>query len=85
MLEDAQKKTQMGIRMNSISCRLPSIYHYEDACPDSLGVWNHGGEFYDFVVLKEILNRAHINELEFLASIIHPWIDMLRRLLLGHG
>jgi hypothetical protein len=75
------KKTQLGISMNSISFRLPSICYYEDACPKSLGGWNHGGEFYDFVVPKELLNRAHINELEFLESIIHPWIDILRELL----
>jgi hypothetical protein len=72
------KRTQLGISMNSISFRLPSICYYEDACPKSLGGWNHGGEFYDFVVPEELLNRAHINELEFIASIIHPWIDLLR-------
>ena len=64
--------------MNSISFRLPSICYYEDACPHSLGGWNHGGEFYDFCIPSNLLNHAHINELEFLACVIHPWIDILR-------
>ena len=42
------QKTQLGIIMNAISFRLPYICYYEDACPKSLGGWNHGGEFYDF-------------------------------------
>ena len=70
----ALEKTHKGTSMNQISFRLPNICYYKDACPHSLGGWNHGGEYYDFCVL----NHAHINELEFLACVVHPWIDILR-------
>ena len=72
------EKAKLGISMNAISFRLPSICYYEDACPQSFGGWNHGGEFYDFVIPQKLLNRAHINEFEFIAAIVHPWIDILR-------
>ena len=72
------RKTNLGISMNAVSFRLPTICYYEDACPQSLGGWNHGGEFYDFCIPEELWNHAHINELEFLACVIHPWIDILR-------
>ena len=72
------RKTNLGISMNAVSCRLPTICYYKDACPQSLGGWNYGGEFYDFCITEKLLNHAHINELEFLACVIHPWIDILR-------
>ena len=67
-----------------ISFRIPNICYWEDACNHGLGWWNHLGEFYDFVVPENLLGHTHINELEFLACVIHPWIDILRgRILKG--
>ena len=73
-----------GISLNSISFRLPDICYWEDACNHGLGGWNHLGEFFDFQIPENLLGHAHINELEFLACVIHPWMDILRgRILKG--
>ena len=72
------KKTRDGISLNSVSFRLPNMCYFEDACNHGLGGWNHHGDFYDFFLPPELLGRAHINELEFLACVVHPWIDILR-------
>ena len=72
------EKTEKGVSLNAIVFRLPTRCYYEDACPRGLGGWNHLGEFYDFHIPEVLLNRAHINDLEFLASLIHPWMDIIR-------
>ena len=73
------ERTKDGISLNAVSFRLHNICYFEDACNHGLGGWNHLGDFYDFFILPELLGRAHINELEFLACVIHPWIDIFRR------
>ena len=71
------QKTRLGISLNSISFRLPNMCYFEDVCNHGLGGWNHLGEFYDWVIPKDLVGDAHINELEFLACVIHPWMDIL--------
>ena len=71
------EQAHTGVSMNTISFRLPDICYFEDACNHGLGGWNHLGEFYDFSIPSELIGRAHINELEFLACVIHPWMDIL--------
>ena len=78
------QKTRLGISLNSIAFRLPDMCYFEDACNHGFGGWNHLGEFYDWVIPNELVGNAHINELEFLACVIHPWMDILSgRLLKG--
>ena len=56
----------------------PKYLLCEDACNHGLGGWNHLGEFYDFLTPdKNLLGHAHINEVEFLACVIHPWMDII--------
>ena len=78
------KTAYEGISMNSIPFCLPNVCYWEDACNHGLGGWNHLGDFYDFLIPENLIGHAHINELEFLACVIHPWMDILQgRILKG--
>ena len=70
------KLANKGISMNSVVFRLPQVCYFEDACNYGIGGWNSYGDYYDYDIPKEYLGRAHINELEFLANLVHLWIDI---------
>ena len=77
-------KSNIDVSLNTISFRLVDICYFWDACNHGLGGWNHWGEFYNFVIPTNLLGHAHINELQFIASVIHPWMDIINgRILKG--
>ena len=63
--------------MNLISFCKPTHVYRTDACPWGLGGYNHKGRAWRFKIPEELLFRATLNMLEFLASCIGPWIDIL--------
>ena len=65
-----------GISMNLLTFRLPSVAYFVDACEHGVGGWNSWGLYWFIELPDHLLGRAHINLLEFLASLIGPWIDM---------
>ena len=65
-----------GISMNLLTFRLPSVAYFVDACEHGVGGWNSWGLYWFLEFPDHLLGRAHINLLEFLASLIGPWIDM---------
>ena len=70
------ERARDGISMNSVVFRLPTICYFVDACNYGIGGWDHLGEFFDFDIPIDLLGRAHINGLEFLANLVHLWVDI---------
>ena len=70
-------KANVGIDMNLISFRKPTHVYRADACPWGLGGYNQFGRAWRFEIPQHLLFRATLNMLEFLASCIGPWIDIL--------
>ena len=64
--------------MNLISFRKPTHVYRSDACPWGLGGYSHFGRAWRFEIPENLLFRATLNMLEFLASCIGPWIDILK-------
>ena len=75
---DVLDTASKGISMNLLTFRLPSIGYFVDACEHGLGGWNSWGIYWFIEFPDKLLGRAHINLLEFLASLIGPWIDILQ-------
>jgi len=67
-----------GISMNLLTYRQPSHLFRSDACEHGLGGYSADGLAWRWHLPNHLLSRAHINLLEFLASIICIWLDILR-------
>ncbi len=66
-----------GISLNLVTFRSPTIYYRSDACEYGLGGYNiYAGRAWRFQIPQDCIGRAHINTLEFLASVISIWIDI---------
>jgi hypothetical protein len=70
-------KAREGIDMNIISFRRPTHIYRSDSCPFGLGGYSSDGFAWRYEVPPELRFRASNNLLEFIASIISPWIDMI--------
>ena len=66
-----------GIDMNLIAFRRPTHVYRLDSCPFSLGGYLDEGFAWRFKLPEELHLRASNNLLEYIATIISPWIDML--------
>ena len=66
-----------GINMNLCTYRCPTIAYCADACPQGLGDFSHRGCAWRFRIPTHLPFRATLNFLEFIASSIGPWIDIL--------
>ena len=83
VLEDLRLALQIldvaakGISMNLLTFRLPSVCYFVDASEHGVGGWNSWGLYWFIELPDHLLGRAHINLLEFLASLIGPWTDMI--------
>jgi len=66
-----------GIDMNLIAFRRPTHIYRLDSCPFGLGGYSNKGFAWHFELPEELRFRASNNLLEYIASIISPWIDML--------
>jgi hypothetical protein len=71
------KWARNGISMNLISTHSPSIYIRSDACENGLGGYNiYSGKAWRLQIPTDLLDRAHINTLEFFASVISIRIEV---------
>ena len=67
-----------GISLNLVTYRTPTTYYRSDACEYGLGGYNiYAGRAWRFQIPPECIGRAHINTLEFLASVISIWVDII--------
>jgi hypothetical protein len=70
-------KANAGIDMNLLSFRRPTHVYRSDSCPFGLGGYSDTGFAWRFELQPGLRFRASNNLLEFMASIISPWIDIL--------
>jgi hypothetical protein len=63
--------------MNLISFRRPTHIYRSDSCPYGLGGYSHEGFAWRLELPEDCRFRASNNLLEFIASIITPWIDLI--------
>ena len=66
-----------GIDMNLIAFIKPTHIYWSDSCPFGLGGYSDKDFAWRFEIPEEFRFRASNNLLEYLASIITPWADML--------
>ena len=72
---DFLRKANEGISMNLITFRKPTHTYRSDACEHGLGGFSEQGFAWRWEIPQKLRGRAHINLLEFLASIVCIWID----------
>ena len=63
--------------MNIISYRRPTHIYRSDSCPYGLGGYSNEGFAWRFELPTHLRFRASNNVLEYIASIISPWIDII--------
>ena len=69
-----------GISLNLISFRRPTHIFWSDACPDGMGGYSqHSGKAWRFKIPPkyEVYVQCSNNLLEFIASVISVWIEIL--------
>ena len=71
------RRAASGISLNLLSMREPTHHYRGDACDFGLGGLSRRGRAWRYQLPLELVGRASINLLEFLASVIGPWIDAL--------
>ncbi len=74
-------KAFTGINMNFISFRHPTHIYRLNSCPYGLGGYSHEGFAWRLELPENCRFRASNNLLEFIASIITPWIDTISKCL----
>jgi len=72
-------KAHTGIDMNLIAFRRPTHIYRSDSCPYGLGGYSHEGFAWRFKLPENCRFRTSNNLLEFIASIITPWIDLISK------
>lgn len=72
-------KAYSGIDMNLIAFRRPTHIYRSDSCPYGLGGYSHDGFAWRFELPDDCRFRASNNLLEFIASIVTPWIDLISK------
>ena len=77
LMLDFLHKAKQGVDMNIVSYRKPTNIYRSDSCPFGLGGYSCEGFAWQFEIPQELRFRASNNLLEFIASIISPWIDVL--------
>ena len=72
-------KAYTGIDMNLIAFRHPTHIYRLDSCPYGLGGYLHEGFAWRFKLPENCRFRASNNLLEFIVSIITPWINLISK------
>ncbi len=70
-------KASRGIDMNIVAYRRPTHVYRADSCPHGLGGYSSDGYAWRFKLPEDLLFRASNNLLEFIASIVTPWVDLI--------
>jgi hypothetical protein len=68
---------RQGINMNLLAFRRPTHIYRSDSCPFGLGGYSDNGFAWRFEIPEDLRFRASNNLLEYVASIISPWVDLL--------
>ena len=66
-----------GINLNLCTLRCPTIVYRADACPQGIGGFSHRGRAWRLKIPVHLQFRATLNFLEFIASTIGIWIDII--------
>jgi hypothetical protein len=75
---DFLEQAHRGISLNVLAFREPTTLFRADACKHGIGGFNvFHGRAWRFAIPPDLQNRATLNVLEFFASIVGPWIDLL--------
>jgi hypothetical protein len=77
---DFLEQAQRGISLNILTIREPTTLYLADACKHGIRGFNvFRGRAWRFAIPPDLKNRATLNVLEFFASIVGPWVDLLQR------
>ncbi len=68
---------KQGIDMNLVAFRHPTHVYRSDPCPFGLRGYLDKGFAWRFEIPEDLRFQASNNLLEYIASIISPWVDML--------
>jgi hypothetical protein len=71
------KIARQGIDMNLVAFRHPTHIYWSDSGPFSLGGYLDEGFAWQFEITKDLQFQASNNLLEYIASIISLWVDLL--------
>lgn len=75
---DFLEQARRGISLNILTLREPTTLYRADACKHGIGGFNvFHGRAWRFEIPPDLQNRASLNVLEFFASIIGPWTNLL--------
>jgi hypothetical protein len=75
---DFLEQAHRGISLNVLTFREPTTLYRADACKHGIGGFSvFHGRAWRFAIPPDLQNRATLNVLEFFASIVGPWIDLL--------
>ena len=66
-----------GISLNLISFRQPTHIYMTDSCEFGLGGFSSKGKAWRWKIPENLLGRAHIGLLEFLAEVVAIWLDII--------
>jgi hypothetical protein len=71
------KRAAAGVSLNLLVFRPPTHVYRTDACIHGLGGYSNFGRAWRMAIPPGLIGRAHINLLEFMGTIISPWLDFL--------
>jgi hypothetical protein len=66
-----------GISLNLITFRRPTHIYRADACDHGIGGYSKRGRFWRWEIPPNLRCRASINILEFVASLVGMWLDII--------
>jgi hypothetical protein len=79
------KKVKHGIDINLLALWLPDWVYYSDSCPTGLGGHSNQGHAWRFKVPNDLQFHVTNNLLKFIASMIMPWMDIIKSRLNQRG
>lgn len=71
------RKAATGVSLNILVLRVPTHLYRCDACFHGIGGYSHRGRAWRYPIPEELRLRASINLLEFIGSVMGPWIDFI--------
>jgi hypothetical protein len=69
------KKAATGVSLNILVLRIPTHLYRCDACFHGIGGYSSQGRAWRFITPLDLQGRASINLLEFIGSVLGPWVD----------
>jgi hypothetical protein len=72
------KRATAEVSLNLLVFRIPTHVYRSDACTAGLGGYLATGRAWRHIIPWNVVGRASINLLEFLGTLIGPWLDFLQ-------